>query len=186
MGDDDVVRCFPDLARGESTLERLARLRGEAPSTRGLRTFQRSDYRLILPDDLLVKMDMATMAHSLEARAPLLDVPLAEFTWSLPERWLLSLSETKPLLRALARRRLPADVARAPKRGFEVPVARWLAHELRDVVGDLLLATDSRVAALGRPVAIRQFVRGEDQFLGNRSQAIWALLMLELFLRRAP
>ena len=148
-----------------------------------MRDFLRSDYRLVLVDDLLAKMDMATMAHSLEARAPFLDVPLAEFTWSLSDESLLQPTETKPLLRALARRRLPADIARAPKRGFEVPVREWLAHELKDVVGDLLLAGDSRVAQLGEPRAVREFVAGRDSFRGNRAQAVWCLLMLELFLR---
>lgn len=182
--DATLARCFPDLARGEHTLERLERLRGERPSADGLRAFQRSDYRLILPDDLLVKMDIATMANSLEARSPLLDVPLAEFVWSLPERWLLTARETKPLLRALARRVLPREIAAAPKRGFEVPVERWLAHDLRDVVHDLLLAHDGRVAALGDAGTLSRFVGGDDDFLGNRPQAVWSLLMLELFLRQ--
>lgn len=181
-----LTRCFPGLAHGEQTLERLERLRGERPSADGLRAFQRSDYRLILPDDLLVKMDIATMANSLEARSPLLDVPLTEFAWSLPEGWLLNGRATKPLLRTLAQRLLPNDVANAPKRGFEVPVARWLAHDLRDAVADLLLAPDSRVAALGKPASVHRFIRGQDDFRGNRPQAVWALLMLELFLRHAP
>ncbi len=181
----DLARCFPDLTAEGPLGDRLARLRGERVSSRTGRAFMRSDYRLLLVDDLLSKMDIATMAHSLEARAPLLDVPLAEFTWSLPDRWLLSATETKPLLRALARRRLAPDVANAPKRGFEVPVRQWLAHDLREVVGDLLLASDSRVAQLGEPRAVRAFVTGRDGFAGNRAQAVWCLLMLELFLRAA-
>ena len=181
----DLARCFPDLAALGGTLPRLERLAGSRPSSASQRAFQRSDYRLLLVDDLLAKMDMATMAHSLEARSPLLDVPLAEFSWSLPERWLLSTRETKPLLRALARRRLPADVAAAPKRGFEVPVGTWLAHDLKGMVGDLLLSPDSRAGALGRPAAIRDFITGRDHFAGNRASAVWTLLMLELFLRGA-
>jgi asparagine synthase (glutamine-hydrolysing) len=183
LGAGDIARCFPGLAVQEPLGDRLARLRGERTSCRTVRDFLRSDYRLVLVDDLLSKMDIATMAHSLEARAPLLDVPLAEFTWSLPDRWLLSATTTKPLLRALARRRLSADVARAPKRGFEVPVRRWLARDLKDVVGDLLLAGDSRVAHLGEQRAVQDFVMGRDGFVGNRAQAVWCLLMLELFLR---
>jgi asparagine synthase (glutamine-hydrolysing) len=181
----DLARCFPALAAEGSLGDRLARLRGERVSSQTGRAFMRSDYRLLLVDDLLSKMDIATMAHSLEARAPLLDVPLAEFTWSLPDRWLLSATETKPLLRTLARRRLAPDVANAPKRGFEVPVRQWLAHDLREVVGDLLLAGDSRVAQMGDPRAVRAFVTGRDGFAGNRAQAVWCLLMLELFLRAA-
>ena len=183
LSDADLSRCFPDLAAAGPTLDRLERLRGERPSCDTVRDFLRSDYRLILPDDLLSKMDIATMANSLEARCPFLDVPLAEFSWSLPESWLIDRAQTKPLLRELARRRLPPDIATARKRGFEVPVRRWLSHELKDVVADLFLGTDSRVAGLGEPRAVRKFVLGQDEFAGNRPQAVWALLMLELFLR---
>jgi asparagine synthase (glutamine-hydrolysing) len=179
----DLARCFPDLVAPGLVADRLGDLRDEHVAMRFARAFMRCDYRLVLVDDLLSKMDIATMAHSLEARSPLLDVPLAEFTWSLPDRWLLSATETKPLLRALARRRLVADVARAPKRGFEVPVRQWLARDLRNVVGDLLLGSDSRVAQLGAPRAVRALVGGRDDFAGNRAQAVWCLLMLELFLR---
>jgi asparagine synthase (glutamine-hydrolysing) len=182
---DDVYieRLFPDLAGSDRLSERLARLRGEEMSASSLRASQHSDYRLILPDDLLTKMDIATMANSLEARSPLLDVPLAEFSWTLPEHWLITARETKPLLRALAKNRLPESVVSAPKRGFEVPVARWLRSELKDVVGDLLLDSSSRVAALGDRVKLRHFVEASDGFSGNRPQAVWCLLMLEIFLR---
>jgi asparagine synthase (glutamine-hydrolysing) len=183
FGEGDLARCFPALASEGSADERLLRLRGQRLTCGTLREFLQSDYRLILVDFLLSKMDIATMAHSLEARAPFLDVPLAEFTWSLPERWLISLTQTKPLLRALAHGRLPRHVATARKRGFEVPVRRWLAGDLRDLVSDVLLASDSRVAQLGEPRAVRGFVQGHDAFAGNRPQAIWCLLMLELYLR---
>jgi asparagine synthase (glutamine-hydrolysing) len=182
LGAGDLARCFPELASRGSLAQRLEQLRGELPSFRSLRAFQLSDYRLSLVDDLLAKMDIATMANSLEARSPFLDTQLAEFSWSLPERWLLG-RVTKPLLRALAQRRLPPSAVKAPKRGFEVPVGAWLRSELRELVGDLLLGSGSRVAALGDGGAIRRFVTGRDGFSGNHAQAVWCLLMLELFLR---
>ncbi|HET8712392.1 MAG TPA: asparagine synthase (glutamine-hydrolyzing) [Gemmatimonadales bacterium] len=179
FGDADLRHYFPDLA-AQATPGGVA---AGSLSARGVRAFMRSDFRHILPDDLLVKMDIATMANSIEARSPFLDIPLVELAWSLPERWLLSAARTKPLLRALAARRLPPELARARKRGFEVPVARWLAHELKPLAGDLLLGGDSRVAALGDARAITDLVRGADGFAGNRAQTVWALLMLEIFLR---
>ncbi|MFN2572466.1 MAG: asparagine synthase-related protein, partial [Gemmatimonadales bacterium] len=175
FSDVDLGRYFPDLP--------LEQLHGTQLTAHGARSFMQSDYRVVLPDDLLVKMDIATMANSLEARSPLLDVPLAEFVWTLPDHWVFSRRETKPLLRALAARVLPLDVARAPKRGFEVPVARWLAHDLRETVGDLLLSSQSKVGELGNGAAITQLVEGTDDFSGNRAQTVWALLMLEIFLR---
>jgi asparagine synthase (glutamine-hydrolysing) len=128
-------------------------------------------------------MDMATMANSLEARSPFLDVPLAEFAWSLPERWLISTTRTKPLLRDLAKGLLPAAVVSAPKRGFEVPMRRWLEKDLHDVVADLLLSSDSRVAAMGDRPAVRGLITRKDGFAGNYDRVLWGLLMLELFLR---
>jgi asparagine synthase (glutamine-hydrolysing) len=175
FSDSDLAHYFPDLPQ--------AGLAGARLSALGVRSFMLSDYRLVLPDDLLVKMDIATMANSLEARSPLLDVALAEFVWSLPQRWVFSRRETKPLLRSLAAHVLPQAVARGPKRGFEVPVARWLAHDLRETVGDLLLSPESKVREMGNGAAIARLVQGTDDFSGNRDQTVWALLMLEIFLR---
>ncbi|MCH7491220.1 MAG: asparagine synthase (glutamine-hydrolyzing) [Gemmatimonadetes bacterium] len=184
LDDTWMAKLFPDLAVLGSTTDRLTRLRGTSVSAASLRAFQRSDYRLILADDLLTKMDIATMANSLEARSPFLDIPLAEFSWSLPERWLISMTETKPLLRTLAKKSgLPASIVNAPKRGFEVPVAKWLRSDLKDVVADLLLDSASRVGAMGNRVRLRKFIDGLDDFAGNRPQVIWCLLMLEIFLR---
>jgi asparagine synthase (glutamine-hydrolysing) len=183
LDDEALWRVFPELSENRSPLAELEAMRRERFSTRGLHAFQLSDYRLILADDLLSKMDIVTMANSIEARSPFLDVPLAEFAWSLPSHWLISARETKPMLRELARRRLPAEVATAPKRGFEVPVERWLREDLREVVHDTLLAPDSAVLRMADAKALRDFVTGADSFAGNRPQSVWTLLMLELFLR---
>lgn len=181
---NDVRRCFPELAATEAAApDGFPFAYPETIGCKTLRQFLRSDFRLILAGDLLPKIDIATMAHGVEARSPLLDIPLIEFSWTLPSRWLMNLRETKPLLRSLARRCLPRTVVDAPKRGFEVPVRRWLRDDLQDLVGDLLLARDSRLAAFGAPAALRDFVLGRDGFVGNRAQVVWSLLMLELFLR---
>lgn len=179
----DLHRLFPELADEMHRVTSLDDLRGYSVSTGSVTDFQKSDFRTILADDLLSKMDIATMANSLEARSPFLDIPLAEFSWSLPEKWRSNLWETKPLLRALARKRLPPSIAAAPKRGFEVPVGRWLATDLKPLVRDLLLAPDSRVGAMGDRTRIRDLVTGKMDFAGNKSQTVWALLVLELFLR---
>lgn len=183
LGDDELRRCFPDLAKNRQPLLQLQAVRGERIACNTLRDFQAADYRLILADDLLTKMDIATMAHGLEARSPFLDIPLAEFSWSLPERWLMTSRQTKPLLRALAERYLPKAIETAPKRGFEVPMRRWIRHELREPIHDLLLASDSRLMALGAPRALKSLIAGTDRFSGNHPQLVWCLLVLEVFLR---
>ncbi len=159
------------------------RYRQRRVSTAGVDAFQKTDFGLILADDLLTKMDIATMANSLEARSPFLDIPLAEFAWSLPDRWRNSFTETKSMLRALALTRLPAQITSAPKRGFEVPVKRWIESDLSSVISDLLMAGDGRVAAMSDRVALNAFVNRRDGFAGNHSQMMWSLLVLELFLR---
>jgi len=178
FGRDALSQYFPGLSRD---VEDLAV--GFPPAYDGLRAMLAADYERLLPDDLLVKMDIATMANSLEARSPLLDTDLAEFVWALPDRWLMAASVTKPLLRELAKRYLPRAIAAAPKRGFEVPVGRWLDDDLRDAVGDVLLGSDARIRAWSDPGMIAALVRGRGPVDGNRPQMVWALLMLELFLR---
>lgn len=177
----DVSSLFPGLPVPPGG--NFSRFRADTVSTNGIDRFQKSDFKLILADDLLSKMDIATMANSLEARSPFLDIPLAEFAWSLPEKWRNSFTETKSMLRSLARARLPHEISTAPKRGFEVPVKRWIENDLRDVIGDLLLSSDSRVGALGDRSQLAAFAQNATGFAGNHPQSMWSLLMLEIFLR---
>ena len=145
----------------------------------------RADRELLLAWDLLPKMDIATMAHGVEARSPFLDAELVAFASSIPASRVVGRWTTKPLLRALARRHLPAEVARAPKRGFEVPLDRWLAGPLRPLVDGLLLAPDARIAQFAEVGAVRRLVTGGDDRVGDRPRLVWALLVLELFLRES-
>ena len=137
-----------------------------------------------LPDDLLVKVDIATMAHGLEARSPLLDHPLVEFAARLPSRLKLRGSRGKRVLRRAAADLLPAPILRRRKAGFGVPIGRWFRGELRGYLEDVLLSP----SALGRgffdPAAVRALVRSHGHGLRDRSAQLWALLMLELWCRR--
>ena len=138
----------------------------------------------VLPDDLLVKMDIATMASSVEARSPLLDHVLVEFAAGLPDETRASAFQTKPLLRELARRWLSPEIARAPKRGFEVPMASWLRNELRPFLTETLLAPDARVSAFVRPAAIRRLASEHLEERREHASRLWALLFLECWLQR--
>jgi asparagine synthase (glutamine-hydrolysing) len=142
-----------------------------------------ADARVNLLSDLLIKMDMATMAASLEGRSPLLDQEVVAFTARLPDHYLVRGSRTKCLLRDAYREVLPDEVIRGGKRGFEIPLARWLGHELSPLVHDML----------GSPAArVRTWIDGRwlDGLLAssaglnlNRPALVYALLVLEMWLR---
>src|SRR5262245_61371707 len=99
-----------------------------------------ADVHLYLADDLLVKMDRATMAHGLEARSPFLDHVLMEYAATLPPSFKLSGTHKKRVLKASLRGLLPEAVLDRPKMGFCVPLATWFRGELRDMAYDILLA----------------------------------------------
>jgi asparagine synthase (glutamine-hydrolysing) len=128
-------------------------------------------------------MDIATMSHGVEARSPFLDSELVAFAASIPASRLVGRFTTKPILRALARRHLPPEVAKAPKRGFEVPLDRWLAGPLRALTQDTLLAPDAHIRHFAELSTIRRIAAGDDEVVGARPHLVWALLVLELFLR---
>lgn len=132
---------------------------------------------------LLVKMDMATMAHSLEARSPLLDHQLAEFCFRLPAAFKVQLGRRKPLLRAAYAREIPPWVANQPKRGFEVPLASWLAGDLRPLVEECLGSGHSALWSFLRKEPVHRWVFRRAPLAGNYAGVVYALLMLELWLR---
>jgi asparagine synthase (glutamine-hydrolysing) len=143
------------------------------------------DFATTLPNELLVKMDIATMAHGLEARSPLLDSVLVETVARYPEHVKLAGWQTKPLLRALAERYLPEPIVAAPKRGFEVPLVRWLREDLHELRNDLLLSPRGLVAEVCDPRAVESLMRGPAALDPRRwSTQVWILLMLGLWDRQ--
>jgi asparagine synthase (glutamine-hydrolysing) len=145
---------------------------------------QRADTLLYLPQDCLVKIDIASMANSLEARSPFLDHRLVEFCASLPSSFKLRGRTSKWLLRRLMRDRLPPAILARPKMGFGVPVGQWLRTDLRPLLYDTILSDRALARGYFRPQAVRALV---DEHLGERADRtphIWSLLMLELWFRQ--
>ncbi len=142
-----------------------------------------ADMQLYLPEDLLVKMDIASMAWSLELRSPLLDQDLVEFAARLPRPLKLRGLTLKPLLRRVMAGVLPEAILRRRKMGFGVPMAGWLRHEWRDLVHDTLFSTRARERGYFIPGAVRRFVDDHTAGRATHTNRIWNLLMIELWHR---
>ena len=142
----------------------------------------RSDFSAYLPGDLLVKVDIATMANSLELRSPLLDVNVVEWGVSLPRRYKIRGFETKHILKDVARSLVPAELIDRPKMGFGIPRAEWLRSEMKEMVVDTLTDTTATQRGWINPTEVRRVIdihmSGED-----KDNLLWPALMLELWAR---
>jgi asparagine synthase (glutamine-hydrolysing) len=143
----------------------------------------RADTLLYLPEDLLAKVDIASMANSLEARSPFLDHRLVEFCASLPSSMKLRGRTSKWLLRRLMRDRLPAPILTRSKMGFGVPVGEWLRGDLRPLLDDTLLSPRFAQRGYFDPSAVRALADDHLTRRADRTPHLWALLMLELWFR---
>src|SRR6266705_1062468 len=135
--------------------ERLARL-ATLPDADALR---RTFFETFLPNDYLTKVDTATMAVSLEARCPFLDVDLVEFALSQPATVAFPRARLKALLRPLVRKYLPEPILQRPKTGFGVPVAAWLRGPLVPAMEEFVLRRGRLVTSLIDPAAVRDLMQ---------------------------
>jgi asparagine synthase (glutamine-hydrolysing) len=142
-----------------------------------------TDVETYLPGALLVKMDIATMAYSVEARSPFLDHHLMEFAASLPPEHKLDGANGKRLLKNALRRVLPEEILRRRKMGFGVPLARWFRHELRELPADVLLDRRSLDRGYFRRDEIECLIREHQEHTADHSARLWILLQLEMWHR---
>ena len=142
-----------------------------------------ADIHTYLPDDLLVKVDVATMAHGLEGRSPFLDHTLMEYAATIPAAAKMRRLTTKALLKSAMAERLPAPLLSRPKMGFGVPIDRWLREDLREMVHDTLLSGTARARGLFRDDAVRTMIDEHTAGRRNHHSRLWALLFLEMWYR---
>jgi asparagine synthase (glutamine-hydrolysing) len=169
----------PFLAR--STLGLLDRYFAEAPNFVSGASW--ADIHTYLPDDILVKVDVASMAWGLEARAPFLDVELMELASSIPDRQKLRGGVLKGLLKDALRPILPDEVLDRPKMGFGVPIETWFRKELRDFSRDVLGSPASRGRGLFRDGYALGLLDAHAAGRRLNHTRLWALVMLELWFR---
>ena len=142
---------------------------------------QCADIHFYMTDDVLVKVDRMSMAHSLEVRSPLLDHRIIEFSAKLPTRLKVSARGGKQLLRSLAARRLPREILNQPKRGFSIPAARWLRNELRPLAESLFFDRNRFFSNVLNERKIGQMWREHLSEARDHSVFLWGLMMLGLW-----
>jgi asparagine synthase (glutamine-hydrolysing) len=164
---EEIVRRAWDAADATDTLDRMMSV----------------DVETYLPDDLLVKMDIATMASSVEARSPFLDHEVMEFAAALPPSVKRRGGESKIALKAAFRDLLPAAVIERSKMGFGIPLAQWFRRELTNVPQEVLLDPGSSSRDYFRVEEIERLIRDHTTGEADHSMRLWVLLQLEMWHR---
>jgi asparagine synthase (glutamine-hydrolysing) len=170
------------LEKTDGEIYREARLMVEECEDKDIVTRMQSlDTRLYLAEDILTKVDRASMAVSLEVRAPFLDPRVAEFAASLPCNYKLRRHKSKYILKRAVKDLLPPFVTRRGKKGFGVPVAEWLKVKLRPLTRDLLSPERVRRAGVFDPAYVSQLQDEHERGIANHRKLLWTLLMFELW-----
>jgi len=154
----------------------------ESQAQDSLRQMQYADIHTMLLDDLLLKGDKISMAHSLELRVPLLDHRLVEFVYNLPASMKLNKGVKKYLLKKFLHRYFPKRFVDTPKRGFEVPVGKWFRGGLRPFVQDLLSTSQIKKRGIFNPKIVqKQILEPHLRGQAENGLALFALVMLEIW-----
>jgi asparagine synthase (glutamine-hydrolysing) len=134
-----------------------------------------------LPGDMLVKVDRASMATGLEVRVPLLDHRVVEFSWHVPLRYKIRNGSGKYLLKQLVRRHIPGSLMDRPKKGFSVPIKKWLRGSLKDWADDLLDPRQLERDGFFDPEVVRRYFREHVEGRRSHQHALWTLLMFQMW-----
>ena len=178
FSEEEKQRFFRFADRGP-----MAELLSQVPEGPVLQRFLAFDLRYYLADDILYKVDRMTMAHSIEARPPFLDPRIVDFARSLPDDFKLHGSKSKYVLRRLMRDKLPPNVMKRPKIGFDIPVHDWF----RGVLRPLLLETISEEAVTGSRLfqwdAVQRLLNDHLERRANLGYHLWGLMVLLLWMK---
>jgi asparagine synthase (glutamine-hydrolysing) len=141
-----------------------------------------ADMVMYLPDDILVKVDRASMAVGLETRVPFLDPRVVEFTWRIPASMKFAENKGKKILRKLLYRYVPKNLVERPKMGFAVPIGEWLRGPLKAWAEDLLAHSKLKGEGFFNPAIIQK--QWEQHLFGHRNfqYQLWNVLMFESWL----
>lgn len=175
------TKDFLEKLKGFTPFETVQPYYAQNDAADALGRAQFTDIHFYMTDDVLVKVDRMSMAHSLEVRSPLLDHRILEFAAKLPSVLKMDTRRGKLPLRALAGRRLPPETQKAPKRGFSIPAARWLRNELRPIAESLLFDQSATIVGVLEPRAVRRIWQEHLDESRDHSVFVWGLMMLGLW-----
>jgi len=154
-------------------------------SLSGLEKIMNLDFDVFLFNDVLVKMDIATMQNSLEARSPFLSKELLEYIPSIHNNNKVNSGTTKYILRKLAKKYLPNEIIHQPKRGFEVPLKKWVNNELKDLVYDYVGASDAFGKTIIKPEFINRLLQNKIKMPAEkRAKMLWTIFCMEVWYKK--
>ena len=139
------------------------------------------DFNLILSSDLLPKMDIATMTNSLEGRSPFLSKYLLETAPRIPDNYKIRLWNTKYVLRKLAEKYIPNELINQPKRGFEVPLARWINIDLKENIYDSLVSNSYSSNFISKDFISSLLSKKINVSEDKRAKMLWSMYCLEIW-----
>ena len=169
------------LSSSDPAMERIELLFREVGDLSALTAAGRVDHELYMVDDILAKVDIASMATSLEVRAPLLDYKLVEFAASLPDNYKYKNGKGKILLKELAKMYLPSSILNRPKQGFGVPISDWLRNDLADYSREILLNNDGFLSTLFDLGLIKNMLQEHIDGKNDHGNKLWLLLCLAVW-----
>jgi asparagine synthase (glutamine-hydrolysing) len=173
---------FFEQVRDHAPFERHLALYRAACHLDTTAALQRIDTATYLTDDILVKVDKASMFNSIETRAPLLDHVLGEYVSSLRPSVRMRNGTQKYLLKRIAAEMLPAAVLNRPKQGFSIPLTQWFRNDMTSYAHDILSSQQAQQRGLFQPAFLQKLLQTDGSArLANHSQALWTLLCLELW-----
>jgi asparagine synthase (glutamine-hydrolysing) len=175
---------FVNELDGSDPFRFLAALAAKSDQRDMVTTVSMADLQSYLPCDLLTKVDIATMAHSLECRQPFLDHRLVEWAATIPIKWKMRYGAGKKILRDTFGHLLPNDIWTRRKMGFGVPIDHWLRNELYEMTHDTLLSESAKQLNFFQPEMIERMLSEHRSGSRDHSYRLWALLMFELWRQR--
>ena len=172
---DVLAQTSNDIYKGAKDLLKIT----DAPTE--IERMQFLDMNFYMAEDILTKVDRASMAVSLEVRAPFLDPRVAQFAAALPLEYKLKGNKGKYILKKAVEPLLPRNILQRPKKGFGVPIAEWLKGRLNPLMRDLLAPDRLRNQGLFNEKYVQKLIREHETNVASHHKQLWTLLVFQLW-----